>query len=509
MLQDATLSGRQAANVVLSSASTKTSSSNVINYRSTVTDAVKELGNMIKTRLSPKQQQDVEITTTNNDSLNLIHKEQQRTTRIRKEEDQQQHHHHHQQQQHRDKMSIQNVVVDNKINGSKNSHPDKYVEKKNSSDSNYQDSVLLSSVSSSLAHETERTKSSTNDTSPLNASIKQHSTSDEMSSSSAVAAAAVVEASANTLTSTEIMFIELSHRFPGTAAACLDELNFSDFKAKALSAKVTGGGGGGTNKQTSSGNKQGGGNGNGGNGGASGSGGGGGGNAKNEPFFKIFGENIRVLQTSQSIYDQYIKAMTSCYQSVLTQVTNEMINLEMKQEKRLQQLEGKMHELISNQKNDTACSLDNHLESLMLMINTASSKIGPLYHDYTSNVWYIMTRLYTMMSNLIRMIMASMIIQEILNYIVIFKRELISFVGGTLFCISIFSLSNRNVSHHQDTKMVCSQSLLHEKDNVKSSVKKRRRKKKKIMKKISTDSSSPPVNVVSSTDSMDNYSQIS
>merc|ERR1711957_112199 len=490
MLQDATLSGRQAANVVLSSASTKTSSSNVINYRSTVTDAVKELGNMIKTRLSPKQQQDVEITTTNNDSLNLIHKEQQRTTRIRKEEDQQQHHHHHQQQQHRDKMSIQNVVVDNKINGSKNSHPDKYVEKKNSSDSNYQDSVLLSSVSSSLAHETERTKSSTNDTSPLNVSIKQHPTSDEMSSSSAVAAAAVVEASANTLTSTEIMFIELSHRFPGTAAACLDELNFSDFKAKALSAKVTGGGGGGTNKQTSSGNKQGGGNGSGGNGGASGSGGGGGGNAKNEPFFKIFGENIRVLQTSQSIYDQYIKAMTSCYQSVLTQVTNEMINLEMKQEKRLQQLEGKMHELISNQKNDTACSLDNHLESLMLMINTASSKIGPLYHDYTSNVWYIM---------------ASMIIQEILNYIVIFKRELISFVGGTLFCISIFSLSNRNVSHHQDTKMVCSQSLLHEKDNVKSSVKKRRRKKKKIM----TDSSSPPVNVVSATDSMDNYSQIS
>merc|ERR1712161_85787 len=369
----------------------------------------------IKTRLSPKQQQDVEITTTksvlsstNNDSLNLIHKEQQRSTRIRKEEDQQQHRH---------KMSIQNVIVDNKINGSKNSHPDKYVEKKNSSDSNYQDSVLLSSVSSSLAHETERTKSSTNDTSPLNASIKQHPTSDEMSSSSAVAAAAaVVEASTNTLTSTEIMFIELSHRFPGTAAACLDELNFSDFKAKALSAKVTGGGGGGTNKQTSSGNKQ-----------------GGGGNAKNEPFFKIFGENIRVLQTSQSIYDQYIKAMTSCYQSVLTQVTNEMINLEMKQEKRLQQLEEKMHELISNQKNDTACSLDNHLESLMLMMNTASSKIGPLYHDYTSNVWYIMTRLYTMMSNLIRMIMASMIIQEILNFIVIFKRELISFVGGTLF----------------------------------------------------------------------------
>mmetsp|Transcript_14890 Transcript_14890/g.20759 ORF Transcript_14890/g.20759 Transcript_14890/m.20759 type:complete len:859 (-) Transcript_14890:1844-4420(-) len=108
-------------------------------------------------------------------------------------------------------------------------------------------------------------------------------------------------------------------RFP--SAECLETLNYTEFKAKIISkAKAKPG----SNAPTGGGHVSGG---------------------RNEPIFKTLTDEIRTLQINQSVNDQFTKALVSCYQRVLLDMSAEMESLQARQDKRLSELEAMMQEI--------------------------------------------------------------------------------------------------------------------------------------------------------------------
>jgi len=59
----------------------------------------------------------------------------------------------------------------------------------------------------------------------------------------------------------------------------------------------------------------------------------------NEPIFKKLADEIKGLQTNQGVYDQFIKSATACYQSVFTEILNDMLQLESTLDSRLIEME--------------------------------------------------------------------------------------------------------------------------------------------------------------------------
>jgi hypothetical protein len=98
-------------------------------------------------------------------------------------------------------------------------------------------------------------------------------------------------------------------RFP--SAACLGELDFAKFKAKILSARAS----------------------NTGNGGQSGGGG------TVEPIFKKLADEIRTLQTSVSVHDQFAKSSIACYQRVMLDLVVELDVARVEQDARISKIE--------------------------------------------------------------------------------------------------------------------------------------------------------------------------
>jgi hypothetical protein len=109
-------------------------------------------------------------------------------------------------------------------------------------------------------------------------------------------------------------------RFP--SASCMHGLNYQDFKTKIIAARK-----GGTNAGGSQ---------------AQGHGG------KMEPIFKTLTDEIKALQINQSVQDQYVKALVSCYQRVMLEMAETINDVETRQEKRISDLEEAMDAMRSS-----------------------------------------------------------------------------------------------------------------------------------------------------------------
>ena len=101
-------------------------------------------------------------------------------------------------------------------------------------------------------------------------------------------------------------------RFP--SAACMEGLDYQDFKAKIVAARKE--------RASAQGGQQ--------------------HPGKNEPIFKLLTDEIKGLQTSQSAQDQYMKALMACYQQVMLEMAETLSHVETQQEKRLLDLEKAM-----------------------------------------------------------------------------------------------------------------------------------------------------------------------
>jgi hypothetical protein len=110
---------------------------------------------------------------------------------------------------------------------------------------------------------------------------------------------------------------EVVARYP--SATCLQALHFPDFKKNIMDKLATGGGATGSH----AGNKM-------------------------EPVFKTLTAEIKALQMSQSVHDQFSRALVACYQSIMIEMAAELQETQTLQEDRLSKLEAEMRQMKSN-----------------------------------------------------------------------------------------------------------------------------------------------------------------
>eukprot|EP00546_Thalassionema_frauenfeldii_P001377 CAMPEP_0178937162 /NCGR_PEP_ID=MMETSP0786-20121207/25596_1 /TAXON_ID=186022 /ORGANISM="Thalassionema frauenfeldii, Strain CCMP 1798" /LENGTH=851 /DNA_ID=CAMNT_0020615687 /DNA_START=78 /DNA_END=2633 /DNA_ORIENTATION=+ len=99
-------------------------------------------------------------------------------------------------------------------------------------------------------------------------------------------------------------------KFP--SAKCLESLNFNEFKKKTLANTSTGTGHSGSHT------------------------------GKIEPIFKTLTDEIRTLQISQNVHDQFSRALIACYQNIMIEMASELHVIHNSQEQRLSKLEAEM-----------------------------------------------------------------------------------------------------------------------------------------------------------------------
>ena len=170
------------------------------------------------------------------------------------------------------------------------------------------------------------------------------------------------------------VFAALASKYP--AASCFKDLNFQEFKAKIIAARAK-------KKpavvEKANGPPQ---------------------PGKIEPIFKTLTDEIKSLQVSQSIYDQYIKAVTSCYQRIMLDVTNELKTSESIQVQRLSLLEDAIRDLQAQSRGHSA------LESLILPFIAliwfaGSSVLGALACLFQPQNWFVAAELISDPSQLL------------------------------------------------------------------------------------------------------------
>jgi len=140
-----------------------------------------------------------------------------------------------------------------------------------------------------------------------------------------------------TFRETQEILSQLSIRFP--SAVCLDYLDFAEWKRNKMES------GNFKLKGSSTGEKQ----------------------KQNEPIFVKLNDDIKGLEASQTVYEEYIQAATSCYQRVILDLGTELAVKEKEQEVRLSILEEQMRYLGEKEEKR---ELQAHLNDIILAIKT-------------------------------------------------------------------------------------------------------------------------------------------
>ena len=202
---------------------------------------------------------------------------------------------------------------------------------------------------------------------------------------------------------TEMILSQLSTRFP--RAACLDYLDFADFKKSMIESgnlKLKG-------SSTRTGEKH----------------------KQNEPIFVKLTDEIKGLEASQNVYEQYIKAATSCYQRVILDLGTELASTENKQEARLSNLEEqirKIGEKSGEMKKEPGVALDD----IVLAVKTIFATVMfPTFFN-----WY--TCLSTQVSGMIDKIIVNEYVQKLVFLVGMYEQ----FLSGIIVCYIFIVLTN-------------------------------------------------------------------
>mmetsp|Transcript_8170 Transcript_8170/g.15376 ORF Transcript_8170/g.15376 Transcript_8170/m.15376 type:complete len:1017 (-) Transcript_8170:1423-4473(-) len=212
---------------------------------------------------------------------------------------------------------------------------------------------------------------------------------------------------------TQEMIKMLSVRFPN--AKCLDYLDFAEFKRRTLEAVNQKGSASGEKPRVSV--------------------------QKNEPIFKKLTDEIKGLQAGQSVYEQYIKAATSCYQRVILDLGNEVTSKQIDLDHRMKSLEDQIIKLKE--------------ESLRRRLSAEDFRAGAygLLESLTAFVIKISPTLYSWCNFLIDLvleiterIMADERVKKIMSIVVAYKRDFYIFGLGVLFSFLFFNLSKKSTN---------------------------------------------------------------
>ena len=202
----------------------------------------------------------------------------------------------------------------------------------------------------------------------------------------------------------EEMLSLLSEQFP--SAKCLDDLDFSEFKKRSIDAAKQKA----SQKNPAQGEKP--------KNSAS----------KNEPIFKKLTDEIKSLQASQGVYEQYIKSATTCYQRVILDLGNGLVTKQKEQEERMRILEDQMRTFVEEQSNRiTAKDLMVTVKAIAAKILSFILKTCPMMLS-----WY--SYLKIMVCAVAETILGNEHVQRIMSLVVTYERDVKTFLSGVLFC---------------------------------------------------------------------------
>jgi len=206
-----------------------------------------------------------------------------------------------------------------------------------------------------------------------------------------------------TIKATQEMVSQLSSRFP--SALCLDYLDFSEWKQKNMvSGNIK-------MKGSNTGEKQ----------------------KQNEPIFVKLTDEIRGLEASQGIYEQYIQAATSCYQRVILDLGTELAMKEKEQEIRLKMLEEEMRNF--RKKEETQTKQMNFRELMHSVKTILMTIIIPTLYQ-----WH--ARIRDIGSDLLERLLGNEYIQQFLVLIGLYQQ----FICGFLLCYIFVLLTKEGPS---------------------------------------------------------------
>ena len=111
--------------------------------------------------------------------------------------------------------------------------------------------------------------------------------------------------------------------------------------------------------------------------------GGGSAGIKMEPIFKTLTDEIKALQSTQTIYDQYLNSVAACYQKVIIDMSLEMNRLENKQNERIEVLE-KMLKALTDKESMQQTSSQHSTDSFSGLSSITLAGIATSFIKYFS-----------------------------------------------------------------------------------------------------------------------------
>mmetsp|Transcript_27377 Transcript_27377/g.40468 ORF Transcript_27377/g.40468 Transcript_27377/m.40468 type:complete len:991 (-) Transcript_27377:56-3028(-) len=241
---------------------------------------------------------------------------------------------------------------------------------------------------------------------------------------------------------------EISSRYPG--AKCLDNLNFSAFKENAINKKK------GTQKKESA-------------------------TPLNQPIFKKLADEIKGLETSQGVYEEYINAVTNCYQRVILDLGVELGTIERQQEERLAAMEEQMLRLHEAQMNSRSFTLEDIASYLMKPITSVFDFALQSFPFLTSRLIYFIELLI----RIIERILVSEQAQRFILLLKMYEHDLRVFVLGAMFCYIFVKLSRKK--ENTAKSMSNAKSVRSTSNSSRPNVTKRRKKKSSKGTDVDTD----------------------
>ena len=192
-------------------------------------------------------------------------------------------------------------------------------------------------------------------------------------------------------------------RFP--SAKCLQNLNYPDLLASKASAKAA----------VANGHQQ-------------------GTNARMEPIFKTLTDEIRLLQVSQSVQDQFSKDLVSCYQSIILDMVTEFDRLQSGLEARLLRLEVDMQSMKYNGLRAMLVSALNAARVFLTYAISRISVVGSLLSDLLELIVSISHQGYEAMLRLLRNEDMQRFVERLLSK----EPEAVLIVAGSAAALTIF-----------------------------------------------------------------------
>ena len=160
---------------------------------------------------------------------------------------------------------------------------------------------------------------------------------------------------------------------------------------------------------------------------------------KNEPIFKKLTDEIKGLQTSQGIYEQYINTVTNCYQSVILDLGSELTTLERQQEQRLLLLEEQMRRIEKDEETSQPLTVKDLIlcaKGFWMMIISFFKRTTPILCSWC-------TYISAWVAIILEKILADERVQHLLSSISRFQRDAVVLISGAILCHLYSTITKR------------------------------------------------------------------